>query len=228
MQVWKGLKRWPGLISSSETILDKCWSIMSMKPFRREERTVPLRRQVCCCSGFTSKVRGVDLSRVNICAREMGSKSLKGNSGFLLLWHSESKHRCLSECPSWPNLTWIAWNFLDCHIQVFSPCYLMGGVSSAELRYCDLPSIKGYRLVSLSVTRAWVSPSPWLRQELVVPLSLSLLRTSGVWDTWLHSISTSLCFRRHKMLLHWELWVHVCRFIVALVNKAGGITLSHL
>lgn len=61
-----------------------------------------------------------------------------------------------------------------------------------------------------------VSPSPWLWQVLVSPLSLSSLRMPG-WT----NISTALCFR-HEMLLHRELWVHACRFCCVACERSWG------
>ena len=127
-----------------------------MKPFHRGESTVPLLRQVCCCSGFTSKVYGVNLSRFNICSREMENQFLNGNFGFLPLWHFQSKHGCLSDCWYWPNLGWIAWNFLDCHTQVVSPPYLVSplhlgspALSLATVTCLWWRAVKGYTYVSL-------------------------------------------------------------------------------
>lgn len=188
--------------------------------------------QSLCIGGsaaaLTTTVRGVDLSRVNICSQEMGNKSLKGYFGILFLQCCQRKHVCLSECLSWISFRWIAW--MDCHVQAMLPGkpFLLR-FSSAELSCCDLPLVKGYRVVSLflRVTGDWYCLVPGCDRS---QNCFSLCPCWGYLEFGMPGwtgFSTSLCFRR-EMLLHQELCVHVGKFIVSLVNEADGIILSHL
>lgn len=96
----RDFKRWPNLISSSKTGFDKCWFIMSMKSFAGRNPC----RQGCCCLGWQAKSMGWIWAVLRFV-------QVPSNEFLLLIASKLSRQACLSECPSWPSLRWIAWYF---------------------------------------------------------------------------------------------------------------------